>query len=99
MGCLFSWLNIVGYQLYFYKNESSKREIDLIIQEGGELVPIEIKSGNARATSLKALMKANANISYAYKFVDGNIGASEDRIITLPLYMAALFPCHTLPKI
>ncbi len=78
-----------GYQLYFYKNESSKREIDLIIQESSEVVPIEIKSGNARATSLKALMKANENIPYAYKFVDGNIGTGEDRIITLPLYLAA----------
>ena len=78
-----------GYQLYFYKNESSKREIDVIIQDGGEVVPIEIKSGNARATSLKALMKANEDIPYAYKFVDGNIGVGEDRIITLPLYMAA----------
>ena len=78
-----------GYQLYFYKNESNKREIDVIIQDGGEVVPIEIKSGNARATSLKALMKANEDIPYAYKFVDGNIGVSEDRIITLPLYMIA----------
>ncbi len=77
-----------GYQLYFYKNESSKREIDVIIQESGEVVPIEIKSGNARATSLKTLMKANENIPYAYKFVDGNIGTGEDRIITLPLYLA-----------
>ena len=78
-----------GYQLYFYKNESNKREIDVIIQDGGEVVPIEIKSGNARATSLKALMKANEDIPYAYKFVDGNIGVGEDRIITLPLYLAA----------
>ncbi len=78
-----------GYQLYFYKSESSKREIDVIIQDGGEVVPIEIKSGNTRATSLKALMNANENIPYAYKFVDGNIGVSEERIITLPLYMAA----------
>ena len=33
-------------------------------------------------------MKKNRNISYAYKFIDGNIGVSEDGIITLPLYMA-----------
>ena len=78
-----------GYQLYFYKNKSNKREIDVIIRDGGEVVPIEIKSGNARATSLKALINTNENIPYAYKLVDGNIGVSEDRIITLPLYMTA----------
>ncbi len=78
-----------GYQLYFYKNETSKREIDMIIQKDGEVVPIEVKSGNTRANSLKSLMKNKKNINYAYKFVDGNIGVSEEGIITLPLYMVA----------
>lgn len=78
-----------GYQLYFYKNESTKTEIDVIIQQDGNVVPIEVKSGNTRANSLKALMQKNKDIPYGYKFVDGNIGVSEDRIITLPLYMIA----------
>lgn len=78
-----------GYQLYFYKKESAKRELDLIIQENGDVIPIEIKSGNTRAKSLSAIMKSNPTIPYAYKFVDGNIGIGEDRIITLPLYMVA----------
>lgn len=77
-----------GYQLYFYKNETTKREIDVIIQKDGAVVPIEIKSGNTRANSLKSLMRNNKDISCGYKFVDGNIGVSEDGIITLPLYMA-----------
>lgn len=78
-----------GYPLYFYKNETSKREIDVIIQKDGKVVPIEIKSGNTRANSLKALMRNNKDICYGYKFVDGNMGMSEDGIITLPLYMIA----------
>lgn len=78
-----------GYRLYFYKNETTKREIDMIIQNNGEAVPIEVKSGNTRANSLKALMKKNKDISHGYKFVDGNIGISEEGIITLPLYMVA----------
>lgn len=41
-----------GYSLYFYKNETSKREIDIIIQKDGKVVPIEVKSGNTRVTSL-----------------------------------------------
>lgn len=78
-----------GYQLYFYKNETNKREIDVLIQKDGVVVPIEVKSGNTRANSLKSLMMKNKDISYGYKFVDGNIGVSEDGIITLPLYMSA----------
>lgn len=78
-----------GYQIYFYKNDTTKREIDVIIQKDGRVVPIEVKSGNTRANSLKWLMKNNKDISYGYKFVDGNIGESEERIVTLPLYLIA----------
>ncbi len=78
-----------GYQLYFYKNETAKREIDFIIQKDGEVMPIEVKSGNQRANSMKALMKDSGDISRGYKFTDGNIGTDEDGVVTLPLYMAA----------
>ena len=76
-----------GYQLYFYKNETTRREIDCIIQKNGEVVPIEVKSGNTRATSLKSIMEKSSDVTYSYKFIDGNIGMSDDGIITLPLYM------------
>lgn len=77
-----------GYQLYFYKNETTKRELDFIIQVDGNVVPIEVKSSNTKANSLSAIMKKESGISYAYKFADGNIGVSDEGIITLPLYMA-----------
>ena len=80
-----------GYQLYFYKNETTKKEIDVIIQKDGKVVPIEVKSGNTRANLLKSIMKNNKDISYGYKFIDGNIGTSEEGIITLPFYMIAFF--------
>ncbi len=83
-----------GYPLYFYKNENTKKELDFIIQVDGKVVPIEVKSGKEKATSLIATMKKNQNISYAYKFIDGNIGVSEDGIITLPLYMATFIQCQ-----
>ena len=78
-----------GYSLYFYKNESSKKEIDILIQKDGYVVPVEVKSGNARATSLIKKKKKKPEIECGYKFIDGNIGVSDDGIITLPLYMAA----------
>lgn len=78
-----------GYELYYYKNETTKKELDFIIQIDGQAVPIEVKSGNGRATSLNSIVKKEKAIPYAYKFIDGNIGAGEDGVITLPLYMAS----------
>jgi uncharacterized protein len=78
-----------GYRLYFYKNDTAKKEIDFIIQKDGNVLPIEVKSGNERANSLKALMKNDKNITCGYKFIDGNMGTDEDGVVTLPLYMAA----------
>ncbi len=78
-----------GYRLYFYKNETSKKEIDFIIQREGTVLPVEVKGGNGRANSLKALLRDNKNIPCAFKFADANIGMDEDGILTLPLYMAA----------
>ena len=76
-----------GYQLYFYKNETTKKEIDIIIQKDGKVVPIEVKSGNTKANSLNSIIKKNDEITYGYKFVDGNIGVSDEGVVTLPLYM------------
>lgn len=37
-----------GYKLYFYKNETTKRELDFIIQNDGKVVPIEVKMNISR---------------------------------------------------
>ncbi len=78
-----------GFPLYFYKNETSKKELDFLIQIEGNVVPIEVKSGNTKANSLCSIIKKEKDISYAFKFSDGNIGVSEEGVITLPLYMAS----------
>ena len=78
-----------GYALYFYKNETARKEIDFIIQKDGQAVPIEVKSGNTRANSLRSLMQKEKRITRAYKLMDGNAGVSDEGIVTLPLYMAA----------
>ena len=75
--------------LYFYKNESAKKELDFIIQKDGQVVPIEVKSGNNRANSMNVIIKNNKDITVSYKFIDGNIGVSDEGVITLPLYMVS----------
>lgn len=78
-----------NYPLYFYKNETTKREIDFLIQKDGKVIPIEVKSGSARSLSLSKTMKAEKSIDEAYRFTDGNVGTSnDDNITTMPLYMA-----------
>ena len=76
------------YSLFFYKNETNKKEIDFLIQKDGKVIPIEVKSGNTRATSLNSVIKNKSDIDFGYKFIDGNIGVGDAGIITLPLYMA-----------
>lgn len=75
-------------QMFFYKNDTTKKEIDFITQKDGVVIPIEVKSANSKATSLKWLMETDKKIPVAYKFIDGNVGAGENNIITMPLYMA-----------
>lgn len=75
-----------GYDIFFYKNEKSQKEIDILIQRDGAVVPIEIKSSNAKATSLINVKKKHPEIDVAYKFVDGNMGIDENGIVTAPLY-------------
>jgi hypothetical protein len=61
--------------------------VDFIIQNDGTVIPIEVKRGNTRATSLNNAFKKWPEIETAYKFVAGNMG-KENNIITAPLYMA-----------
>ena len=75
-----------GYKLYYYKNETTRLELDFIIQKEGKTLPIEVKSGNTKATSLEKFINNNQQIEKAYKLHDGNVGI-EGKIISLPLYM------------
>ncbi|MBR1573113.1 MAG: ATP-binding protein [Lachnospiraceae bacterium] len=78
-----------GYDIYFYKKESTKKEIDMIFQKEGQVVPVEVKGGRASSASINSVLNKHDNIQYAYKFIDGNVGESDNGLITLPLYMSA----------
>lgn len=75
-----------GYETFFYKNDSSQKEIDFIIQKEGKVIPIEVKSSNSKATSLNNIVSKCDNIEVAYKFIDGNMGRANNGVITAPLY-------------
>lgn len=76
-----------GYTLHFFRKDQNRLEIEFLIQTAEGLIPIEVKAGRNKATSLSRTLKKHPEIHSAYKFTNGNIGVSEDGIVTVPLYM------------
>lgn len=75
-----------NHALYYY-DIPQKLEIDFIIETDKAILPIEVKSGNNKALSLSKLL-SNSGIPKGIKFTESSFGVS-DRIMTLPLFMAA----------
>ena len=76
-----------GTQLYFFRDETSRKDIDCLIQRAGQVVPLEYKSRNATSASLNQLMQKEKEIPVAYKLARANVGKSDQRILTIPHYM------------
>ena len=74
-----------GYALHYFKSGDSS-ELEFIIEKNGEVVPIEVKAGNASTKSLDSFVK-EFEPSVAIKLVDGNVGRVEKKL-TLPHYFA-----------
>ena len=73
--------------LYYYHAPSGSPELDFLFEEDGEVVIIECKASNSRATSMKFVI-ANAKkygTHRAIKIADANIGGGEG-FDTYPLY-------------
>lgn len=79
-------LTINGYNTYYWMSERGA-EIDFVIQRGGKLIPIEVKSAdNTRAKSLKVYMETYKP-DYAIKLSTKNFGYEDGKKI-VPLYAA-----------
>ncbi|MDO4284122.1 MAG: ATP-binding protein [Eubacteriales bacterium] len=79
-------LTIRGYQTYYWESGRGA-EIDFVIQRGGQLIPIEVKSAdNTRAKSLKVYMDTYQP-AYAIKLSAKNFGFEDNKKI-VPLYAA-----------
>lgn len=76
-----------NYGLYYYKKPDSTLEEDFFVRTAHNLVPVEVKAGNARAKSLRTLITSSAypDIEFGVKFCDANIGLS-DNVYTFPLF-------------
>ncbi|MBQ6453875.1 MAG: DUF4143 domain-containing protein, partial [Coriobacteriales bacterium] len=81
-------LHQIGHVLHVQRNDSTKRELDFLVQRDGRVIPVEVKSGRSATNSLSALMRGDQRIDLAYKVADANVGKGENGVITIPHYMA-----------
>lgn len=73
-------------KLFYYKNDTTKTEIEFLLSSPQGVIPVEVKAGNNRSKSLDRILK-KTDIPYGYKLVSGNVGFAEKKR-TMPLYMA-----------
>lgn len=75
-----------GYSLYYYNNKK-KGEIDFLIEDDSEIIPLEVKSGKdyTRHSALNSLIKDH-NIKKAIILNNDNLKVNQEKIY-LPIYM------------
>ena len=80
-----------GYNLYFYKDDSKKIEMDFMVRDINSLVPIEVKVNDNATISLNNLIKNKSykDIKYGIKLCNKNIGFNGN-FYTFPYFMAFL---------
>ena len=77
-----------GYDLYYY-NSKKQGELDFVIERGGDVLPIEIKSGKGyqrHAALDNVLGNKDYSIPTAFVFQNDNVSI-DGRIVYLPIYM------------
>jgi len=81
--------------LYYWARDakSSSAEVDYLIENNGEIIPLEIKSGAAgRLKSLHLLLKSYPDISHGYVLSQRPYSElPEQKLIFMPLYAALIF--------
>lgn len=82
-----------GAELSYFKKDNSTLEMDFFLRSGDDLVPIEVKSENARAKSLNTLIASEhyPEIRWGIKLIHGNVGF-ENNVLTMPHWSVFLLP-------
>lgn len=74
----------------WYYAERSTREMDFVIQQGAEVVPIEVKAGrDKKGATFKSYVKEHAP-QYAIRFSTRNL-RKDGGFVNIPLYLAPAF--------
>ena len=80
-----------GYSLYYYKKPNGTLEEDFFLRTAKSLIPVEVKSKDGRAKSMRTLIDSERypDIRFGMKLSRNNIG-HENRIYTFPYFCAFL---------
>jgi len=88
-----------GYPLYYY-NSKKFGELDFVIEEGGRVLPIEIKSGKDyyRHNAMdNVLNRTEYGLEEGYVFCNGNV-ETVGKITYFPIYMLMFLQKKELPE-
>lgn len=87
-----------GYEhnLYYFNNKK-QGELDFVVEQGGKVIPIEVKSGKdyERHHALQNVLgNEDYGIPQAYVFCNGNLSV-KDKTLYLPVYMTMFIQKNT----
>lgn len=80
-----------GYELFFYKDDSKKVEMDFFVRDNNSLIPIEVKANDNSTPSLNNLINSSSysDIKYGIKLCNRNIGFN-GKFYTFPYFLTFL---------
>lgn len=80
----------IDQPLFYYSRDTSNLEIDFIIQQGMQIVPIEVKSEeNLQSKSLKTLLQGNDSMKAVRFSMNGY--REQEKLTNVPLYGACVY--------
>ena len=80
-----------GYDLFYFRKEDSTLEMDFFVRTSDDLIPVEVKAGNAMSKSLRYLVESDKYdaIHSGIKLARANVGRS-GALLTVPYFCAFL---------
>lgn len=89
-----------GYDLFFYKNDSSTIEMDFFVRDKDSLIPVEVKANDSATRSLNKLIDSSdyKDINYGIKLGNKNIGYN-DKFYTFPYFLTFLLKRYLREKV
>ena len=88
-----------GYDLYFYKDDSKKQEMDFFVRDTNSLIPVEVKANDNATASLNNLIDSEKykDIKYGIKLCNKNIGFN-GKFYTFPYFLTFLLKRYLKEK-
>ncbi len=88
-----------GYNLYFYRDDYKKLEMDFMVRDRNSLIPIEVKANDNATISLNNLISNNLykDIKYGIKLCNRNIGFN-GKFYTFPYFLTFLLKRYLKEK-